>query len=331
MVWRYPPPNTLTIDPSVDQVGHKPEGRDLIQRSLTYRPSSGTGAHAHPAPSTKPGTGAGIQDDTGADPGKSVIRFDGTPKGHRTPFKGTADGAGTGIVTKAVSRTATRKTGNRAKACLSYLYSEAVQEKIAFPTVGNTALLSPRTPFSPRGKRKLTGLSPEQNFTPPKRAIIEPSLPSPSTEQLQSSLELTMQFIGSIHEREFGTDSTQTKQKERQQRPLSSNSNYISTYTKPKRNNNSGNNKRGPTSATPKTPSVAESIYTFITINIVRGMLTPPRAMEVINRFINYIHPDNIQNRQNRWGSRKKLGPTFIVRKAVLAHKGIHKHQWTNL
>ena len=280
------------------------------------RPCPGTGAHAHPAPSAKPGTGAGTQDDTGADPGNSVIRFNGTPNGHRTPSKGTADGAGTGTGTKAASRTATRKTGSKAKTCLSYLYSDAVQEKIAFPTVGNNALLSPRTPFSPRGKRKHIGLSPEQNFTPSKRAILEPSLLSPapsSTEKLQSFMEITYHYIETMHERELGNDSIQTKQKERQQRPHSTNS--TSTSTQAKRTGNNGNNKRGPTSAPPKTPSVAESIYTFITINIVRGMLTPPRAMEVINSFTNYIHPDNIKN---RWGPRKKLGPTFLVKKAVL-------------
>ena len=92
-------------------------------------------------------------------------------------------------------------------------------------------------------------------------------------------------------------------------------SNPTSTSNRPNWNSNSGNNKREPTSATSKTPSVAESIYTFITINIVRGMLTTPRAMEVINRFTSYIHPDNIQT---CWGPRKKLGPTFLVRKAVL-------------
>ena len=102
MVWKYPPPNTSTIDPNVDQVGHKPEGRDLVQRSLTYRPSSGTDAHVHPAPFIKTCTGAGTLDDTGADPGKSVFRFDGTPKEHHTSSKGAADGAGSG--TKAVSR-----------------------------------------------------------------------------------------------------------------------------------------------------------------------------------------------------------------------------------
>ena len=44
-------------------------------------------------------------------------------------------------------------------------------------------------------------------------------------------------------------------------------------------------------------------------------MLTPPRAMEVINSFTNYIYPDNIKN---RWGPRMMLGPTFLVKKAVL-------------
>ena len=310
-----PHPNTCTINSFFHQVRHKPEGQDSEQRSLMPRPCSGTGAHAHPAPSIKPGTEAGTQDNTGTDPGKSVFRFDGTPKGYRTPSKGTADGAGTGTGTKAVSRTTTRKTGNKAKTCLSY--SEVVQEKIAFPTVGNSALLSPRTPFSLRGKRKHTGLSPEQNRTPSKRAILEPSVhsppPSSSTDQLQSSLEITCHYIASMHERELGTDSIQTKQKERQQRPHSSNS--TSTFTQAKRTGNNGNNKRGPTSVPPKTPSVAESIYTFITINIVRDMLTPPRAMEVINSFTNYSHPDNIKN---RWGPRKKLGPTFLVKKAVL-------------
>ena len=77
-----PPPNVSTINPLFDQVRHKPEGQDFEQRSLMSRPCSGTGAHAHPAPSTKPGTGAGTQDDTGADPGKLVYKFDGVPKGY---------------------------------------------------------------------------------------------------------------------------------------------------------------------------------------------------------------------------------------------------------
>ena len=135
-----PPPNTSTIDPSVDQVGHKPEGPDLVQRSLMYRPSSGT--DAHPAPFIKTGTGAGTLDDTGADPGKSVFRFDGTPKEHRTSSTGTGTG------TKAVSR--------RQKPAFLTLTGEDSLPNCGQYRYANTKD-SLQSPFSPRGKHSTPG------------------------------------------------------------------------------------------------------------------------------------------------------------------------------
>ena len=155
------------------------------------RPCSGTGAHAHPAPSAKPGTGAGTQDDIGADPGKLVYKFDGTPKGDRTPSRGTANGTGTG--SKTVSRTATGKMGSKLKP-KSLTYSDAVKAtnrllaEVQLSPLVKTPNLPPRTPYSPRGKRKHTGLSPEISNTPTKRTILQASPTSSSS--LFSSLPL---------------------------------------------------------------------------------------------------------------------------------------------
>ena len=251
------------------------------------RPCSGTGAHAHPAPSTKPGTGAGTQDDTGADPGKLVYKFDGTPKGDRTPSRGTANGTVTG--SKTVSRTATGKMGSKLKP-KSLTYSGAVKRtnrllaEVQLSPLAKVPNLPPRTPYSPRGKRKHTGLSPEISNTPTKRTILQasrdlgdgvlkmtphkqggnkdrqhtvsplpPSTPSRESGSSNDDTETPRALIDSYYYRDLGDDLcievTTSK-------PSSSST---QTTTQPKRANNGGSDERGPTLAPSKTPT--ESPY----------------------------------------------------------------------
>ena len=56
-------------------------------------------------------------------------------------------------------------------------------------------------------------------------------------------------------------------------------------------------------------------MYTFITINIVAGILGEGRGQEILSRFTKYLHKDNIAK---VWNAKKKLGPTFLIKKSAL-------------
>ena len=57
------------------------------------------------------------------------------------------------------------------------------------------------------------------------------------------------------------------------------------------------------------------NMYTFITINIVAGILGENRGREIVSRFTKYLHKDNIEK---VWNAKKKLGPTFLIKKSAL-------------
>lgn len=265
-----------------------------------------------------------------------------TPRNSERPFNFTASPFNEGL--KAGTKSG---TGNKARKGLPFAskgskhkhtntltpsFSQPSSSTIFVDMSMESPLPTPRTPRVQGGKRKrqTTGTSPEVTLTPSKRVTFEPQPISPikqASPEHNTPLttkpkngnstgdSLTPASYITVKYSEMAAKQPANKQQVRQ--PSSSASSFTTTAsTYRKETGSSGRDQPRPSSKPNKTVTAAETLFTFITINIVRGTLNTHKVQDIFQTFTRYIHPGNIMN---QWRPRKNLGPTFLIRKTALS------------